>query len=178
VRAIAAIRRGRPISVVAMIGMLNTSKRTVQIWRRISGVRVQANFAIVAPRQAASVPEIARITGQRGLRNIKVRNKIWLARQIPSSLGEVGRESVRSSLRRCNRALRRLVGRSTSVESGGGNNQPRHGVRSVAPSLPTYTPVGSAQTRQGPAQAWEPVLEGVHPTVPRQRSKSRSPSVT
>lgn len=169
-RSIAAIRNGLPTSNATIAKMLRVDVRSVQLWKRSSGMRTIPNYALVAPcSSTTSIPAIAWTTRQAGLRIVRYRKRSWLVRRLPDSFPDVGTRGVRSHLRRCNRRLRLIrAGRPTSGSPGGGNVRRRlydAGRRRLRldPSVPQYTFAGHPDTPStGSAiRLWRPALPGV-----------------
>jgi hypothetical protein len=149
--AFATLRSGRPVSTATIAHACNVSRRTVFSWFRQTGWQRIGNFALLRPESAGeSVRETLRLArkyaDQPGrLRVVRTSAGIFLASQLPNSLGQVSElVKSRAALRRANRLLKPCVLR------GRGQRQRlyvRPGERRRQ-SIGLYVPVPSRESRE------------------------------
>ena len=179
IRSIAAIRRGARISNATIADMLDISRRTVHLWKRLSGVRSCENFVIVGRLRRGQVARDFMGTGGPSLCSVGSGGRRWLARQLPSSFVAPDVRGVRVRLRRGNRRLRTL-----SAQSGGDTvRRCLHGDphrRAAHPSPSLYTLLGRGERVGRTVRVWGVIpdntgCKNVH-VVARRRHRRMSPA--
>jgi len=161
-RAVAALRKGRPVSNATIAEMVHTSIRTITQWRRTARVHPRENFVLVAPLHPGQIAGDLRASAP-ALRTVRFRGRRWVARRIADSL-QIPEVGGRSRLRHVNRRLRLLAGAASSASSDGGParrlyapGSTRRAPATPSPGLPVYdviTPLGEGRRSHRAVRVW------------------------